>query len=155
MLTGGLHTVFGWRVRVPTSSNERSLRNFPMQANGAEMLRLACCLATEQGIEVCAPVHDAVLICAPLDRLELDIARMQAVMREASRIVLDGFELGTDATVVHHPDRYMDERGTVMWQRVMALVDRAEASHASVAAPTGRCCSADSTTSVSTNSVAA
>ena len=36
-----------------------------MQANGAEMLRLACCLATERGIEVCAPVHDAVLICAP------------------------------------------------------------------------------------------
>jgi hypothetical protein len=152
MLTGGLHTVFGWRVRVPTSSNERSLRNFPMQANGAEMLRLACCLATEQGIEVCAPVHDAVLICAPLDRLELDIARMQAVMREASRIVLDGFELGTDATVVHHPDRYMDERGTVMWQRVMALVDRADAE--GVAAPTGWCCLGDKTPSVSTYNVA-
>ena len=29
-------------------------RNFPMQGNGAEMLRLACCLATERGIEVCA-----------------------------------------------------------------------------------------------------
>src|SRR5262249_27403493 len=123
-------------------SNERSLRNFPMQANGAEMLRLACCLATEQDIEVCAPVHDAVLICAPLDRLDHDVARMQAMMREASRIVLDGFELGTDPTVVRHPDRYMDERGTVMWQRVIALVD------------TDRCCFADNTTSVSTNSVA-
>ncbi|MGB9388746.1 MAG: DNA polymerase [Xanthobacteraceae bacterium] len=154
MLTGGLHTVFGWKVQVPTSSNERSLRNFPMQANGAEMLRLACCLATEQGIEVCAPVHDAVLICAPLDRLDVDVARMQEIMREASRIVLNGFELGTDATVVRHPDRYMDERGTVMWQRVMALVDRAEADHESVAAPTGRCCSAYNTTSVSTINVA-
>ena len=154
MLTGRLHTAFGWRAQVPTSSNERSLRNFPMQANGAEMLRLACCLGTEQGIEVCAPVHDAVLICAPLDRLDLDVARMQALMREASRIVLDGFELGTDATVVRHPDRYMDERGTVMWQRVMALVDRAEAGHESVAAPTGGCCSADNTPSVSTYSVA-
>ena len=51
--------------------------------------------------------------------------RMQDIMREASRIVLNGFELGTDATVVRHPDRYMDERGTVMWQRVMALVNRA------------------------------
>src|SRR5262245_24874977 len=68
MLTGSLHTVFGWTVHVGENSNPRSLRNFPMQANGAEMLRLACCLATERGIEVCAPVHDAVLICAPLDR---------------------------------------------------------------------------------------
>ena len=71
-----------------------------MQANGAEMLRLACCLATEQGIEVCAPVHDAVLICAPFDHLEVDVVRMQDNMREASRVVLDGIELGTDAETV-------------------------------------------------------
>jgi DNA polymerase-1 len=123
MLTGGLHTVFGWRVRVSLLSNERSLRNFPMQANGAEMLRVACCLGTERGIGVCAPVHDAVLICAPLDPLEADVARMQDAMREASHIVLDGFELGTDAHIVRYPDRYMDERGSVMWNRVMNLID--------------------------------
>jgi len=123
MLTGSLHTVFGWRVRVPTVSNERSLRNFPMQANGAEMLRLACCLGTERGIEVCAPVHDAVLICALLERLEADVARMRQAMAEASRIVLNGFELGTDAQFVRYPDRYMDERGALMWDRVMNLID--------------------------------
>jgi DNA polymerase I len=128
MLTGSLNTVFGWRVHVPPVANDRSLRNFPMQANGAEMLRLACCLATERGIEVCAPIHDAVLICAPLERLEADVARMQDAMREASRVVLAGFELGTDVTVVRYPDRYMDERGAVMWQRVMALLEQAEAN---------------------------
>jgi DNA polymerase family A len=61
MLTGALHTVFGWHVHVGENPNPRSLRNFPMQANGAEMLRLACCFATESGIEVCAPVHDALV----------------------------------------------------------------------------------------------
>ena len=97
-----------------------------MQANGAEMLRIACCLATERGIEVCAPVHDAVLICAPLDRLEADIAGMQAAMREASKIVLGGFELGTDVKVVRYPDRYSDDRGVVMWERVMRLIAERE-----------------------------
>lgn len=43
---------------------------------------LACCLATEAGVEVCAPVHDAVLICAPVDRLDADVERMQEAMRE-------------------------------------------------------------------------
>jgi DNA polymerase-1 len=81
MLTGRLDTVFGWHVHVGINANPRSLRNFPMQANGAEMLRLACCLGVEAGIEVCAPVHDAVLIAAPLERLDQDIARMQDVMR--------------------------------------------------------------------------
>ena len=122
MLHGSLHTVFGWRVRVPPASNPRSLSNFPMQANGAEMLRLACCLGTERGIEVCAPVHDAVLICAPLDCLEADVARMLDAMREASRIVLGGFELGTDAKVFRYPERYMDERGATMWERVLKLI---------------------------------
>jgi DNA polymerase I len=94
-----------------------------MQANGAEMLRLACCLGTERGIEVCAPVHDAVLMCAPPESLDADVARMQEAMREASRIVLNRFELGTDANMVRYPDRYMDERGAVMWGRVMNLID--------------------------------
>jgi len=57
-----LQTVFGWRVYVGPRANPRSLTNFPMQANGAEMLRLACCLATERGVAVCAPVHDALLL---------------------------------------------------------------------------------------------
>jgi DNA polymerase I len=122
MLTGSLHTVFGWRVRVPAEVNARSLANFTMQANGAEMLRLACCLAIEQGIEVCAPVHDAVLICAPLDLLDVHVARMQDAMREASRVVLYGFELGTDAEIIRYPDRYSDSRGAVMWARVMKLI---------------------------------
>ena len=126
MLEGRLHTVFGWEVHVGDNSKPRSLRNFPMQANGAEMLRLACCLGTERGIEVGAPVHDAVLICAPLDRLDHDIAAMQAAMQEASRVVLDGFELRSDVEIVRYPDRYMDPRGEVMWERVMGLIGRQE-----------------------------
>jgi hypothetical protein len=93
-----------------------------MQANGAEMLRLACCLSTERGIEVCAPVHDAVLIAAPLHRLDEDVAVMGEAMREASSTVLDGFELATDVKVVRHPDRYQDPRGKEMWSGVMRLI---------------------------------
>jgi DNA polymerase-1 len=122
MLHGSLSTVFGWHIHVDENANPRSLRNFPMQANGSEVLRIACCLATESGVEVCAPVHDALLICAPLDRLDADVETTRACMAEASRIVLDGFELGTDAHVVEHPERYMDGRGAVMWDRVTRLI---------------------------------
>ena len=52
MLTGKIHTTFGWRISVGNESNPRSLRNFPMQANGAEMLRLACCKGIAEGIEI-------------------------------------------------------------------------------------------------------
>jgi DNA polymerase-1 len=127
MLHGSLHTVFGWHVHVGENPNPRSLRNFPMQANGAEMMRLAACLATERGIEVCAPVHDAFLICAPLDRLDEDVARIRACMEEASRIVLDGFEVRTtveEKAIVRHPGHYTDDRGEEMWNTIMPLLAR-------------------------------
>ena len=126
MLTGSLHTVFGWHLHIGEKSNPRSLRNFPAQGNGSEMLRIACCLATERGIEVCALIHDAVLICAPLDRLEADVNAMQAAMVEASRAVLSGFELRTDVDVVRWPSRYSTARGAVMWDRVVTLLGRPE-----------------------------
>ena len=93
------------------------------------MLRLACCLATERGVEVCATIHDAVLIAAPLEHLDHDIERMRACMAEASRIVLSGFELRTDVNVIRPPDRYMDaDRGREMWEQVMKLVAKREAA---------------------------
>jgi DNA polymerase I-like protein with 3'-5' exonuclease and polymerase domains len=123
MLSGRLRTVFGWAVHVGRDANPRSLRNFPMQAHGAEMLRLACCLATEQGIAVCAPVHDALLVEGPADGIEGVVARTQDAMREASELVLPGFPLRTDARVVRWPDRFTDERGRRMWESVSALLD--------------------------------
>jgi DNA polymerase I-like protein with 3'-5' exonuclease and polymerase domains len=73
LLKDDLWTVFGWRINVRANPNLRSLQNFPMQANGAEMLRLACILLQRAGIRVVAPVHDAVLIEAPLDVLEATV----------------------------------------------------------------------------------
>lgn len=134
-LYGHLWTVFGWRLFVGSDTRSPSLRNFPVQANGAEMLRLACCLGTERGIKVCAPVHDAVLIEGPEDSIDDVVADMQAAMLEASRIVLDGFELRTDAKVVRHGERYMDQRGVMMFETVMGLLERVGAEKELVDVP--------------------
>jgi DNA polymerase I len=124
ILNGKLWTTFGWEIRVKGQVNARSLRNFPMQGNGAEMLRIACIFLTEAGIRVCAPVHDAVLIELPLVGLEQGIEKAQGLMRQASSAVLGDFELGSDAKIICYPDRYMDERGQVMWDTVMSLIQK-------------------------------
>lgn len=124
ILNGKLWTTFGWEIRVKGQVNARSLRNFPMQGNGAEMLRITCIFLTEAGIRVCAPVHDAVLIELPLAGLEQGIAKAQGLMRQASSAVLGDFELGSDAKIICYPDRYMDERGQVMWDTVMNLIQK-------------------------------
>jgi hypothetical protein len=117
-----LQATCGWRVRVGAEFNPRSYRNFPCQANGAEMLRLACCRITERGISIIAPVHDAVLVEGAIDEIEQVVAETQAEMAEASRLVLSGFELRSKSEIVKWPDRYMDKRGREFWDRVMALL---------------------------------
>lgn len=127
MLRGRLHTTFGWTIRTGADANPRSLRNFPCQGNGAEMLRWACCLATERGIAVVAPVHDAILVEGPAGRIGDIVAETQLAMAEASSAVLGGYRLRSDAKVVAWPDRYMDKRGADFWGRLNRLLpeDRA------------------------------
>lgn len=122
MLFRRLHTVFGWNLFVGPDANPRSLANFPCQANGAEMLRLACCLIVERGIRLLAPIHDAVMVEGPADAIDSVVAETQAAMCEAGSIILDGFELRTDADVVVYPNRYSDERGVEMWGRVNSIL---------------------------------
>ena len=124
MLTNEMKTVFGWKRRIGREPNPRSLMNFPMQANGAEMMRLAAIGATEASIEVCAPVHDAFLIAAPLQRLDEDIAKMRDIMSKAGIAVTGGIDIRTDAEVVRFPNRYMDERGKAMWEKVVSLLNK-------------------------------
>lgn len=127
MLTGNIKTVFGWPIHTLGGDNPRSLANFPCQGNGAEMMRLACSLATEAGITVCCPIHDALLIEAPTECIQTAVDETQIIMRKASRIVLDGFELDSDAAITPYPDRYMDnERGREMWERVISLASHAK-----------------------------
>jgi hypothetical protein len=122
MLGGRLRTCFGWQVHAGREPNPRSLRNFPMQATGAEMMRLACCLATERGLAVCGVVHDALLVEASLDAIDDVTVRTQAAMEEASTLILPGAVVRTDSTVVRWPDRFHDERGVGMWQLTQQLL---------------------------------
>jgi DNA polymerase I len=127
LLLGRLETVFGWPIHVGPSAdpvkgaNARSLANFPCQAHGAEMLRLACCMLVEAGVGLCAPIHDAVLIEAPTATIDTEVERARGIMAEASRIVLGGFEIGTDVTIVRYPDRYVDDAGEEFWKTVTRL----------------------------------
>jgi DNA polymerase-1 len=127
-LQGGfMRTAFGWTCRTGiTEFNERSIRNWPIQSAGADILRIACILAARHGIRLLAPIHDAVLIESSIEQIEADVGLMREIMRRASRVVLNAtaegtHELRTDYTIVRYPDRYSDKRGAAIWQRVMQL----------------------------------
>jgi DNA polymerase-1 len=129
LLRGYMSTVFGWKLHVTGGTRPTALRNFPMQSHGAEMLRIACCLATERGVSVCAPVHDALLIEAPIDAIDDAVSSTRGAMAEAAAAVLGpAVWIDTDVDIVRYPDRYSDPRGAVMWDRVMGLLSRGTSS---------------------------
>jgi DNA polymerase-1 len=118
-------TRYGWRLHVTGATKPTALKNYPMQAHGAHMLQIACCLATERGVRVIAPVHDAVMVEAPLDSINDTISVTQGAMAEAAAAVI-GSEvwIDTDTNLVTYPNRYRDPRGQVMWDRVNSLLKR-------------------------------
>ena len=123
-LIGRYATSSGWSVRrnyrALSDHHKRSVRNFPVQATGADILRLSCCLGIERGVRICAPVHDAVLVEALLSGIEDTVSTTRAAMAEASRSILGGFEIRTEATVF--TDRFRDERGAFTWRLVRELL---------------------------------
>jgi hypothetical protein len=103
----------------------RSIQNWPVQSHGAEMMRAAAIAATEVGLSIAAPVHDAFLLLAPLPQLVADVAALQAIMRAAGTAVV-GIPVDTDVKIIRPPDRYMDERGAEMWSKMMMLLQTVE-----------------------------
>jgi DNA polymerase-1 len=117
-----LVAAFGWQLNVTSETRATTLQNWPCQAAGAEMLRLAIIAAVERGIRVCAPVHDALLVEAPEAEIEAVVAETSALMTQASRIVLGGEPVRTDAKIIRWPDRYVEPRGAALWQQLLRLL---------------------------------
>jgi hypothetical protein len=132
-----LTTKCGWTLQYPPMSladaRERTAQNFLVQANAAEMMRYAAILATESGISVCCPVHDAFLIEAPIREICDVEATMCRIMGDVSEIVLGtGYriEVRPDPTekpkIFEWPTSYFEPRGLELFNTLQAEVARIE-----------------------------
>ena len=126
--SGMMRTVYGWQCATGiTEFSGRSIRNWPIQSVCADLFRLAYVWGTRHGLTLISPVHDAVLVESPEDRIEADVTLMRELMRRASRVILnpttDGtLELRTDVKIIRYPNRFTDPRGTELWATVMKLL---------------------------------
>ena len=120
MLERKIETVFGWPLRISYSPNKRTLYNFPMQGDGAEMLRLAAWKLCEAGIIPNMLIYDGILLEV---RNKEQIAHAIEIMKQAGREVCDGFEIGVDIDqLLENGARYRDKRpvAKAMWDTMMA-----------------------------------
>jgi DNA polymerase I-like protein with 3'-5' exonuclease and polymerase domains len=90
---GGRVTCLDWQMVVHPGTRTATVRNWPIQAAGADILRRVCLKLDEADITIVGCLHDSVLIEVPLAGYELAIQRAQSLMANASAEVLDGFRL--------------------------------------------------------------
>jgi hypothetical protein len=141
-VTGHMETLVGWRRPVSDKVGTNTLLNFPIQAGCAEILRLAAGYMLDAGIAICGCVHDAALIEASIDEIEVAAKICQDCWRRASVEYLGGFELGSDAKIVRYPARWGDNgeedvEDIDLWKRIQSLLDEIEVEENAVAM-TGR-----------------
>ena len=125
-LTLEISTPLGWIMQCPPGINPRTVRNFPIQSSGSEILHVACVLAERRGVHIVAPVHDAIMAEAPAEQAEDVSIALDRIMRDAAAVVLRGYELPTDVKMVTAGQRYFDERGEAMWNTVNKLISKRE-----------------------------
>jgi len=120
ILSGSVTTKFGWKFHTP-QAKYRTLLNWPIQSTGSDILRLAICLCTSYNIRVIAPVHDALLIEAPLKQIDAKVTKTQKLMEDASEYIL-GVRIPTEAKTIKHPNNYTDKRGQLMWDTIWEII---------------------------------
>ena len=119
----------GWRMQIVGEPNPRAIQNWMMQAGGGEMLRAAVVYMVKAGLTLCATAHDAIMILAPVDRLEADVALAREIMERVSLSFTRGLLVRTDARLLRPGERYLEPRASRMWQLITDLLE--DGSHAS------------------------
>ena len=108
----------GWRCGFSSKTSIFTARNWLIQANAQAIFRLAGLMMRRLGITIVGLVHDAVLIEAPADLIERDVARATYCLERASQLFLYGLKLRVDAKIIREGERFTDPRGAKVWDFV-------------------------------------
>lgn len=119
--TGRMTTPLGWSAPASCTSNPNLLLNFPIQGTGADVLRTASAQMFDERLQILALVHDAILLEADDSYIECAAAIAQECWRQASRAVLNGFELDSDVEIVRYPRGFEPEGTADFWNWLTEL----------------------------------
>jgi hypothetical protein len=115
-----MQSVLGWGLHITQSPNERTLYNFPMQAGGADMLRVATMRLCQLGLVPNMLVHDGILL--EVDNEE-QVLQAQEVMRWAGRQICGGLDVGASVDKLLKPgERFLDKRDMAV--KMWSIVER-------------------------------
>jgi DNA polymerase-1 len=119
-IDGYLKSLDGWTYFVDKNVRNTQLLNFPMQANGAAMMRLAVINAAKMNtFDLVCTLHDALYANSEVQNKEKTIKEVVSCMDNACMELLDGaVKIRTDVSIYDEFTGYQDPRGQEMLQQV-------------------------------------
>jgi len=133
-LRNQIETPLGWQMEVgdvrsgadiaaPGDTRVTTLQNWPMQATGADILRVAATAVAKAGLRLSFPLHDALLIeCAECEAEDVSRVAVDLMVR-ASEVVL-GRPIPVDVDVIRYGQNLRDGRGDPLWNVVRQALGR-------------------------------
>ena len=115
----------GWFYFADHRTPFTRLMNYPMQSNGAAMLREAVkMLAFETSLDVVCTLHDAIYVTCSVSEKDAVVADLKAIMdRAVERVIGNSVKIEVGVNVYTHEKGYRDKRGDVMLGRVVDLLE--------------------------------
>jgi hypothetical protein len=89
-----------WRMLIGKDCTDLSIRNWPVQACGADIMRRACLALEKAGLPVLLTNHDSFLIQIKTTDIDQQSALAYRILSDISAEVLDGFKLKVKTELV-------------------------------------------------------
>ena len=135
LIKGFCSTKYGFRYYLKPGAdyNPRTFYNFPIQAHGSEMLRLALINLVEAGIEVNALIHDGIIIHLDRKKFRKQFIKAKKILEDASRKILNegkatNYYCPVDFQVFRHAmvqDHNEDEKpDQEKWDRILKVIEQ-------------------------------
>jgi hypothetical protein len=118
-----LRTKDGWYLFCD-NPRPTSVRNFPVQGNGAAILRAAVRRCHELGLVVLCPLHDAIYVEADeADAKEAEALLGQAMAEAVTEVLGKGAALRGDNKIITHEEPWVEKKGKVMYEKLKPYID--------------------------------
>jgi DNA polymerase I len=119
-INGYVASVDNWILYCDRDTKPTQIQNFPMQANGASMLRRAVYHVWQTGVlELVCPLHDALYIRCQESEAERHEQLLGECMDKACREILgDTLTLKRKSEIYTHDKPYYDKRGWELYETI-------------------------------------
>lgn len=111
----------GWYIWTQNPSI-LSVKNFPIQGNGASIMRSAIALAHDAGLKILCPLHDAIYIEHNENDEEAKRTLAECMDKAVTQVLGDRIKIRGDEKTITSSDVWVEKKGKAMYESLKQYI---------------------------------